>query len=94
MRSSETSRVWYTATVLRNDKPMVRKENMVTDRTIEGARLAMMAKVHSAVIMSIALLNVPFLELGMGFNKKVINSMMKPTCRPDTDSTCMAPAYW
>jgi hypothetical protein len=35
-----------------------------------------------------------FCVLGIGLRIKVKNSNRNPTCNPETDKICMAPAYW
>ena len=61
---------------------MATNENMVTERTTDGDKPAKIAKVKSYAIMTISFDISPFLELGIGFNKKVIKSMIIPTCKP------------
>jgi hypothetical protein len=67
--------------------PMATNENIVTERTIDGDKPAKMAKDQSERTMIPNFSKEPFLELQMGFNKKVININIKPTCKPETDST-------
>jgi hypothetical protein len=64
---------------------------MVTERTTEGARPAIRAKIR---ITESELTLRAFCVLGIGLRIKVKNSNRNPTCNPETDKICMAPAYW
>ena len=35
----------------------------------------------------------PFRVFGIGFKTNIIKSIIKPTCSPETESTCVAPEY-
>lgn len=66
---------------------MATNENIVTDRTTDGANPAKIPNIHSDAITIISFMIEPFLLFGIGFNKKVINNKMHPTCNPHTDKT-------
>jgi hypothetical protein len=65
---------------------------MVTERTTEGARPAIRAKRLRITESELTLR--AFCVLGIGLRIKVKNSNRNPTCNPETDKICMAPAYW
>jgi hypothetical protein len=66
---------------------------MVTERTTEGARPAIRAKEAKDDRVRINFRRA-FCVLGIGLRIKVKNSNRNPTCNPETDKICMAPAYW
>ena len=77
----------------RKNIPTATKENMVTERTTDGAKPATIPKDHNASNTIKSLNNEALGVLENGFNKKVMNNKIKPTCKPETESTCTAPAY-
>jgi len=54
---------------------------------MDGDKPVKIAKAHSDATIIHALINDPFLELPIGVSKKVINTKIKPTCKPETDKT-------
>jgi hypothetical protein len=66
---------------------------MVTERTTEGARPAIRAKEAKDNRIRINLERA-FCVLGIGLRIKVKTANRNPTCNPETDKICMAPAYW
>ena len=67
-------------------------ENILTDLTIDGDKPAKTANDHNARSKIINFKTVFLPEFPIGFIKKFINIKIKPTCNPETDSTCIAPA--
>jgi hypothetical protein len=67
---------------------------MVTDRTTDGARPAIMANDNSEIRMRVSFISEPLRVLGIGLSKKANKSKIKPICRPETDKIWIAPAYW
>ena len=72
---------------------MATNENMVAERTTEGANPAMIPKLNKEARMMSSFINEPRLVLGIGFRIKVTKIKMNPMCSPDTDNICTAPAY-
>jgi hypothetical protein len=72
---------------------MATNENIVTDRTTEGAKPATIPKSHKANTIIINFKRDPFLLLGTGFIIKVTNNKINPLCNPETDKMWTAPAY-
>jgi hypothetical protein len=64
---------------------------MVTERTTEGARPAIRAKEAKDNRINF---RESLLCVGNWFKDKSQNSNRNPTCNPETDKICMAPAYW
>ncbi|GAA4126469.1 hypothetical protein GCM10022250_13180 [Flavobacterium chungbukense] len=69
------------------------KENITTDLKTEGDKPEMMANPDKEIKMEISFKNDPLLVFGIGFKIKVIKSIIKPTCKPETDKMCVAPEY-
>ena len=78
----------------RKSIPHATKENIVTDLTTEGESPAKIAKVHSKMMVINSRSKLAFLVLGSGLRIKLIKTKIKPTCKPDTDRICTAPASW
>ena len=64
---------------------MTKNENMVTERTTDGDNPAKIANDHKENKVISNLVVFPFLEFGIERSKKVINPMINPTCKPETD---------
>ena len=67
--------------------PIATNENIVTERTTDGAKPAKIPNAHNEIKTITNFMIEPFLVFGSGFSKKVIKSKMNPTCKPDTDKT-------
>jgi hypothetical protein len=64
--------------------PIATNENIVTDRTTEGAKPARIPKENKQHRIISNLIKEPRFVLGMGFNKSC-KIKIKPICNPDTD---------
>ena len=73
--------------------PIATNENIVTERTTDGASPAKIPNKDNETRITINFINEPFLVLGIGFSTKVMKINIKPMCKPETDKICMAPAY-
>ena len=61
-------------TLLRKWYPIATNENIVTERTTDGARPAINANENKETRMRVSFINEPFRVLGIGLSKKVINN--------------------
>ncbi len=57
---------------------MATNENIVTERTTDGAMPAIRANENSEATIKVNFRNEPFLVLGIGLSKKVIKSKINP----------------
>jgi hypothetical protein len=64
---------------------MATNENIVTDRTTEGAKPARIPNNQSEHNMTINCNKEPLLLFGTGLSIKVTNSKTKPMCKPETE---------
>ena len=64
---------------------MATNENIVTERTTEGAKPAMIPKMNKETRMISNFRNEPLLVLGIGFRMNVTKTKINPICNPDTD---------
>lgn len=65
--------------------PIATNENIVTERTTDGESPAKIANPQRLIIIVNNRVVLPILFFGSGFNRKVINNKMNPTCNPETD---------
>ena len=79
-------------TVLRKFIPIVKNENIVTERTTEGESPAKSANDQSPKMIIINLMKLPDLEFGIGFSRNNKMYIIMPTCNPETAKICTAPA--
>ncbi|GAA6773704.1 hypothetical protein AAGS39_44680 [Flavobacterium sp. CGRL2] len=68
-------------------------ENITTDLKTDGDRPDIIANPASEIKIEASLIKEPFFVFGIGFKIKVIKSIIKPTCKPETDKMCVAPEY-
>ncbi|GGE99658.1 hypothetical protein GCM10011518_06340 [Flavobacterium limi] len=73
--------------------PIAKNENMTTERKTQGDKPEITANIISEITMAINFIKDPFRVFPIGFNIKVIKSIIKPTCSPDTERMCVAPEY-
>ena len=64
---------------------MATNENIVTERTTEGAKPAIIPKANREARMIANFKNEPFLVLGMGLRMNVTKIKINPICKPETD---------
>ena len=72
---------------------MAKNENIVADLIMDGDKPVSTANPNNERMIMHNFINDPFLELPIGLRRNVINNNIKPTCKPETDNTCTAPAY-
>ena len=71
---------------------MATNENIVTDRSTDGAKPAKTPKNDKVTIINSNFSNRLAFVLAKGDKIKVIKVNNKPTCKPETDNMCTAPA--
>ena len=67
--------------------PMATILNIDTDRKTQGAKPAKNPNDHRPIKIKTNFIKLPFLVFGIGFNIKVKNNRINPTCKPETDNT-------
>ena len=67
---------------------------MTTDLKTEGDKPEIIANAPNDTKIEISFTKEPFRVFGIGFKTKLIKSIIKPTCNPETESMCVAPEYW